>query len=98
MARCASRAFWVTSRNRQMFVEELFRLQGFRVSRLDMHAVSERAAGNICGNAFSMCVVRRIVARILPAVGLAKPFKKRKVGLDAYSSTVLAGFEARPSM
>jgi len=61
---------WVTSRGRRLRKTEMMRLQGMDPTIFKV-AVSERELGKQLGNTMSVNVLERLLARLLPAVGLA---------------------------
>ena len=65
--------WWLSRMNRRIKIQELFRIQGFRDRDINFEAVTARELGLIVGNAFTQTFVRRLLARMLPAVGLTPP-------------------------
>ncbi len=61
---------WLSTRGRRMNLDEMLRLQGFRPSQF-RSVVSPVELGKQCGNAMSVNVVERVLARLLPVAGLA---------------------------
>ena len=64
-ARATSNAMYVTSHGRVLSTRDMLNLQGMPASRLDNSAVSDNAIRSMCGNAFSLNVVARLLCRAL---------------------------------
>ena len=76
------RGFYISSRGRRMSVAEMCRLQGYEPFRTDV--VSSCALGGMLGNAMSLNVVPRLLAAVLPTVGLVSEVPLiEATGLDA---------------
>lgn len=84
--RAGAGAFWLTSHGRVFSLAEMLRLQGMPSDLLlstirRRHArdhplrkpLSQRQVGQLVGNAMSVNVLSRLLARVLPAVGLSGP-------------------------
>ena len=63
---------WVSSRSRLLTVEETLVLQGMP-SDVRREGTSNRQIGLMTGNAMSVNVLERLLARLLPGVGLLPP-------------------------
>ena len=62
---------YVTNYGRTLSTSDMLNLQGMP-ARLDYSAVSDNAIRSMCGNAFSMNVVERILCRALYCTGLVE--------------------------
>ena len=60
---------WITNRGRLLNIRERCRLQGMNPDKLNQ-VVTDAQWCKQLGNAFSVNVVERLLARLLPAVGL----------------------------
>ena len=77
-SRGAGHGYWITRAGRKMTVPELFRLQGFDPSAINIAGGSDRQIGHMIGNAFSQTIVERVLARLLRAAALGpKKLKDR---------------------
>lgn len=68
--------FFVAPYGRRLYVSELLRLQGLPVSILKHSrkcGISDSKLGQMVGNAMSCNILERLLARILPVVGLLPP-------------------------
>lgn len=65
-----SKGYWVTNRGRRMTSEEQMRSQGMEPTSFKLD-VSEPELQKQVGNAMSLCVVERILNRLIPAAGLS---------------------------
>lgn len=63
--------FLITRARRFTTAKELLALQGFPAHTLDLDGIPERQQGMLAGNAITVHVLARILARALPAVKLA---------------------------
>lgn len=72
-SRASNKGFWVTGLQRMTTLDELMMLQGMRRDRLDIHGISRRQIGLMCGNAMSVNVLTRLLAAVLPAVSALTP-------------------------
>jgi site-specific DNA-cytosine methylase len=70
--RGAQGGFLITRARRFTTAAELLALQGFPVHALDLRGIPERQQGMLAGNAITVHVLARILARALPAVKLAR--------------------------
>ena len=64
--------FLITRARRFTTAKELLALQGFPVDMLNLDGIPARQQGMLAGNAITVHVLARILARALPAVGLAR--------------------------
>ncbi len=67
------RAFWLTDLKRFLTVAEMLRLQGYPAGEIMQKtegSISEHQVGQLLGNAMSLNVLSRILARSLVAAGL----------------------------
>ena len=77
-SRGAGSGYWITRVGREMTVPELFRLQGFDPSKINIAGGSDRQIGHMIGNACSQTIVERVLARLLGAAALGpKKLKDR---------------------
>ena len=80
--------FWLFNRSRMLNLNELARCQGFPADRIEIprKGVSRRQVGGMYGNAMNVNTIMRIVARLLPAVGVAggieDPFGEGSIDAD----------------
>ena len=65
----SSGVIWISKHGRALDLRERCRLQGMNPDKLKM-VVSEPQVHKQLGNAMSVCVVERLLVRLLPAVGL----------------------------
>ena len=59
--------FWLTCVGRKMSFNKLFKLQGFNPAEIDRAELSDRVLGRMLGNAFSLPVVKLVLARLIRA-------------------------------
>ena len=69
--RSRARGFYLSSVGRRMSVDEMAALQGFPC--FGSTGVSSAALGGMLGNAMSMNIVVRVMAAVLPFVGISAP-------------------------
>jgi len=69
-----SKGYWITSRGRRMRPEEQMRFQGMDPTSFKTE-VSEPELQRQIGNAMSLCVIERLLNRLIPAAGLANKAK-----------------------
>ena len=74
-ARGQQGGFWLVQQGRMMTVSELLRLQGIHPSAVDVSMLSKNKMGFMIGNGFTLGVVCRIFARVMPIAGLAMGIK-----------------------
>ena len=77
-----SRGYWLLRRQRRFTAAETGRLQGIGSGRIS-HRLTDGVFRGACGNAMSVSVLMRVLARLLPCAGLTGPL------VDAWD--VLAG-------
>ena len=63
---------WVSSRSRLLTVEEMLVLQGMPAD-VRREGISNHQLGLMIGNTMSVNVLERLLARLLPGVGLLPP-------------------------
>jgi DNA (cytosine-5)-methyltransferase 1 len=69
MTKSRAAGHWVTSRGRQMNLDEMLRCQG--MERCFKQVTTNRQLGIMIGNAMSQNVLERLLIKVLPAAGLA---------------------------
>ena len=67
-----SRGFWLLRRQRRFTASETGRLQGIGSGRI-RHGLPDGVFRGACGNAMSVSVLMRVLARLLPSAGLSGP-------------------------
>ena len=77
MMRSRYKGHWLSTRGRRMNVDEMLRLQGFR-PRHFRSVISATELGKQCGNAMSVNVLERVLAKLLPAARLAVTHKRAR--------------------
>ena len=68
-ARAATGSYYITNRSRLMSTTEMLRLQGMSPG-LNWEYILARQTGCMVGNAMSVNMLERLLARLLPATGL----------------------------
>ena len=71
LTRARSAGHWITSKQRRLSKEEMFRLQGMDPTKFHV-AVTETQLGQQIGNAMVVNVIERVLTKALVAAGLAK--------------------------
>ena len=71
MTRSRPRGHWITSRGREMNLDEMHRCQG--MERTSKQLITDAQLGAQIGNSMSQNVVERILIQLLPAAGLVSP-------------------------
>lgn len=72
----AANAYWLVHRSRTLSTRELLRAQGFDPDRVVLpttEKVSPRTVPEMVGNAFTVTVIERLLAVLLPAIGFQMP-------------------------
>ena len=70
LIRSRPRGFWLLKRRGRLTAAEASRLQGLGSDHLTNH-LSDAALRSACGNAMSICVLTRVLAKLLPCAGLS---------------------------
>ena len=77
MTRSRYKGHWLSTRGRRMNIDEMLRLQGFQPSQFRTVVLSSEL-GKQCGNAMSVNVLERVLAKLLPAARLAVTHKRAR--------------------